>query len=85
MNDRISLEIIAFYPRSYKAIIMDLKQKTYNGFIERVLAKIACDFLRTCKKKQYYAQSTLCIKFFLYRLGTLNESMYLIVVWTCNS
>lgn len=59
----ISLKIIAFYPRSYKAIIMDLKQKTYNGFIERVLAKIACDFLRTCKKKQCYAQSTLCISF----------------------
>ena len=52
MNNRISLIIIVFYPRRYKAIILDLKQKTYNDFIERVLAKIACDFLRTCKKKK---------------------------------
>ena len=35
MNNRISLIIIVFYPRRYKAIIMDLKQKTYNDFIER--------------------------------------------------
>ena len=63
MNNRISLIIIVFYPRRYKAIIMDLKQKTYNDFIERVLAKIACDFLRTRKKKLYYAQSTLYISF----------------------
>lgn len=46
----ISLKIIAFYPRSYKAIIMDLKQKTYNGFIERILAKIAVTFLERVRK-----------------------------------
>ena len=45
MNDRISLKIIVFYPRSYKAIIMALKQKIYDGFIESVLGKIAYDFL----------------------------------------
>ena len=63
MNDRSSLKIIVFYPRNYKAIIMALKQKIYDGFIEKVLGKTACDFLRTCKKKQYYAQSTLYISF----------------------
>lgn len=86
MNNRISLIIIVFYPRRYKAIILDLKQKTYNDFIERVLAKIACDFLRTCKKKKAVLCSEHTVyKFFLYRLATLNESMYLIVIRTCNS
>lgn len=41
MNDRIPLEIIAFHPRGYKAIIMTLRQKavimvSLKGFWRRL-------------------------------------------------
>lgn len=42
MNDRIPREIIVFYPRGYKAIIMTLRQKTvvmvlWKGIWRRLL------------------------------------------------
>lgn len=86
MNDRIPLEIIVFYPRGYKAIIMTLRQNTVIMVLQTgIWRRLPVTFLEHGGKstpilRAYSYASPCCLA-----KVTLFESMHLIDIWTYNS